>query len=708
MSFVRSFLVVGCLFLGLVAPAAGAEPFTLEQIMGSPFPSGLVASPVGDKVAWVFNHKGQRDIWVSSSPDYVGGPVTDLTADDGQEIGALAWSPDGLFLAFVRGGPPNSAGELPNPVGDPSGVERSVWVVRIRDSLMRRIDEGSSPLFMADGRHLAYIKEGKVWLSEVGSFEGGSVALPSQLIEGRGTFGSLRLSPDGRRLAFVSDRGSHSFVGIYDFRQDQLSYLDASVDRDTSPVWSPDGSRVAFVRLPARVGPTSIFTALREGTPWSIRLIDLESEAHEGFELWRAVHGPGSVFRGLVADRQLFWTRDDSLIFPWELDGWTHLYTIPAAGGPPRLLTPGAFEVEAVSMAPDRSYVVFSSNEDDIDRRHLWRVRPGDLRPTPLTRGESIEQSPVVVGDGSVIFLSSDGKRPLEPAILSDGEVRRLASSLQSPGFPTDSLVEPRQVLFPAADGMTIHGQLFEPPPEYIGQRPALVFFHGGSRRQMLLGWHYSSYYHKCYAFNQFMASRGFVVLSVNYRSGIGYGLGFREAQGYGASGASEFQDVLGAGLFLRSMPRVDGGAIAAWGGSYGGYLTALALARASDLYAAGVDVHGVHDWRRTIKNFVPSYNPLEDPESARVAFEASPLASVDTWRSPVLLVHGDDDRNVPFLETIELVQKLREQAVEIEMLVLPDEVHGFLVHRHWLEVFERASEFLLRRLGGQEPETSD
>ena len=108
--------------------------------------------------------------------------------------------------------------------------------------------------------------------------------------------------------------------------------------------------------------------------------------------------------------------------------------------------------------------------------------------------------------------------------------------------------------------------------------------------------------------------------------------------------------------------------------------------------------MHGVHDWRRTIKNFVPSYNSLEDPESARVAFEASPLASVDTWRSPVLLVHGDDDRNVPFLETIELVQKLREQEVEIEMLVLPDEVHGFLVHRHWLEVFERASEFLLRR----------
>ena len=208
------------------------------------------------------------------------------------------------------------------------------------------------------------------------------------------------------------------------------------------------------------------------------------------------------------------------------------------------------------------------------------------------------------------------------------GTARCAASPLACarPVLPADSLIEPRQVRFPAADGLMVHGQLFEPAAEYGEDRPALVFFHGGSRRQMLLGWHYSSYYHACYAFNQYMASRGFVVLSVNYRSGIGYGLDFREPAGYGASGASEFQDVLGAGLFLRSMPRVDGDAIAAWGGSYGGYLTALALARASDLFAAGVDVHGVHDWRRTIKNFVPSYNALEDPESARLAFESLAL----------------------------------------------------------------------------------
>ena len=124
-----------------------------------------------------------------------------------------------------------------------------------------------------------------------------------------------------------------------------------------------------------------------------------------------------------------------------------------------------------------------------------------------------------------------------------------------------------------------------------------MIFFHGGSRRQMLLGWHYMDYYHNAYGMNQYLASLGYVVLAVNYRSGIGYGLNFREAINYGASGASEFNDVLGAGLYLRTRPDVDPKRIGLWGGSYGGYLTALGLARASDLFAAGVDFHGVHDW---------------------------------------------------------------------------------------------------------------
>jgi len=260
--------------------------------------------------------------------------------------------------------------------------------------------------------------------------------------------------------------------------------------------------------------------------------------------------------------------------------------------------------------------------------------------------------------------------------------------------------VTPTAVTFSATDGMKIPAQLFLPKGLKVGEkRPALIFTHGGSRRQMLLGWHYMDYYHQTYAMNQHLASLGYVVLSVNYRSGTGYGMEFREALNYGATGASEFADVLGAGLYLRSRPDVDGARIGLWGGSYGGFLTALGLSRASDLFKAGVDIHGVHDWNVVVGNFAPAFDPLKREAFAKLAFQSSPMASIDSWRSPVLVIHGDDDRNVPFSETVDLVQQLRKRNVEVEQLIFPDEVHGFLLHRNWNRAFERTAEYFGRKL---------
>lgn len=257
----------------------------------------------------------------------------------------------------------------------------------------------------------------------------------------------------------------------------------------------------------------------------------------------------------------------------------------------------------------------------------------------------------------------------------------------------------PQVVHFPAADGMMITGQLFVPRNASLAKKPAVVFFHGGSRRQMMPAWHPMYYYHNAYAMNQHLASRGYIVLSVNYRSGTGYGMEFREALHYGRTGASEYQDVIGAGLYLKQRPDVDGARIGAWGGSYGGYLTALALARASDLFAAGVDLHGVHEWSLGIQPFVPDYNPQTIDEATRLAWQSSPMSSVDGWRSPVLLIHGDDDRNVFFSQTVKLVEALRKRKVEFEQIVFPDEVHDFLLYRNWIRAYQASADFLDRKL---------
>ncbi len=684
--------------IAIVTLASGLEaqrPFTVEQILSSPFPSSLVASPTGSRLAWVQNDEGRRNIWIAEGPDYEGRQITSYSEDDGQDLGSLRFTNDGTTIVFVRGGAPNRQGEIPNPLSLPDEQERAIWTVPFSGGEPQKLAVGSSPAVSPDGQTVLFIRSRQIWSVAFGEEA-------EKLFHIRGSARSVRWSPDGSKVAFVSARGDHSFVGVYDLEEETVRYLSPGVESDGEPVWSLDGESIAFMRVPPQMDRVP-FSPVRSADPWSILVANVATGETE--VVWTADEGPGSAVRGVVADNQLFWGDDDRLVFPWEKDGWTHLYSVRASGGEATLLTPGDFEVEDVVLSYDKREILFSSNQDDIDRRHIWRVSVRGGSPEPVTSGDGNEWAPAISGDGiAVAFLASDARHPAHAAVdVGSGHSQALVSENVFGEVPVQELVEPQQVIFPGADGMPIHGQLFLPPNRQRGQQyPAVLFFHGGSRRQMLLGWHYRGYYHNAYGLNQYLASRGYIVLSVNFRSGIGYGMEFREALNYGAQGASEFNDVLGSGLYLRSRPDVDPARIGLWGGSYGGYLTALGLARASDLFAAGADFHGVHDWNAVIRNFVPSYDPIARAEVARLAYESSPMASIDGWRSPVLLVHGDDDRNVPFSETVDLVAALRERGVEYEQLIFPDEVHGFLLHRHWVAAYEATADFFERKLKGR------
>jgi len=689
----RHSLVVALLAVALPCAAQGKQP-SLEDLLSTPFPDGLVAAPAGGAIAWTFDDEGSRNVWVARPPDYKARKITSYTGDDGQEITDLAFTPDGNAVAYVRGQNANGHGEVPNPALNVDGEKQEVWVASLSGGAPRKIGEGHALAMSPSGDRIAYVKGGQIWSASLKD------TLPgAQLMHTRGSAGALRWSPRGEKLAFASRRGDHSFIGVYDASAKTLEYLSPSVDDDGSPIWSPDGSRVAFIRIVTTSRRPS-FGANRTEEPWSIVVADVATGA--GHEIWKAKAGVGSAFRDIVADAQLMWGQGDRLVFPWERDGWTHLYAVSASGGDATLLTPGDFEVEHVSLAPDRSTILYSSNQGDVDRRHIWRVGVSGGKPAAVTSGAGLEWSPVQTSDGkAVAMLRSDVKIPARPAVLvGSAAPRDIAPELIPARFPSSALVTPQQVIFPSGDGMLLHGQLFLPPGGTKGERhPAVVFFHGGSRRQMLLGWHYMYYYSNAYAMNQFLASRGFVVLSVNYRSGIGYGLNFREALDYGATGGSEYNDVQGAGLFLRSRADVDSSRIGAWGGSYGGYLTALALARSSDIFSAGVDFHGVHDWNLEWETFVPGWRILKDQEARRTAFLSSPMAYESTWRSPVLLIQGDDDRNVAFSQTVQLAEDLRKQGVDVEQLIFPDEVHDFLLHKNWLAAYTASYDFFSRKL---------
>jgi dipeptidyl aminopeptidase/acylaminoacyl peptidase len=672
--------------------------FSIEQVLSAPFPADLMAAPAKGRLAWVFNAEGKRNIWVAEPANgghnYTARQITSYSEDDGQDVGELAWTPDAESIIYVHGGDLEfSEKPYPNPADITSAIEQDVWVVAVKGGDPRMIGEGHSPVVSPAGDLVAYLLKGQIWLAKLSGND-----KPQQLIHFRGEAESLAWSPDGKSLAFVSNHGDHNFVGIISIDKKTLTYVNPSTDRDQDPVWSPDGKRLAFLRLPS--SKTIMFGPKREGAPWSIHVYQVDSNNDQ--EIWKAAQGRGSVFHEVVADTQLLWAANDRIVFPWERDGWTHLYAVPASGGSATLLTPGDFEVEYVSMSADRKSLVYSSNQDDIDRRHVWRVSADGSRPEALTSGNGIETAPVVSSDNrTVAVLRSDARVPMRPAILDGQEIHDLAPGSIPASFPASQLVAPQQVIITSADGMQIHGQLFLPADNSGARHPAVVFFHGGSRRQMLLGWHYMAYYSNAYGMNQFLASHGYVVLSVNYRSGIGYGLDFREAINYGASGASEFNDVQGAGLYLRSRADVDPQKIGLWGGSYGGYLTALGLARSSDMFAAGVDFHGVHNWNTEMQNWIPTYKPEAQPEEARIAWESSPLASIKTWRSPVLLIQGDDDRNVPFSESVALADALRKQGVHYEELIFPDEIHDFLLHRTWVAGYTAAAKFFDRQFAG-------
>jgi dipeptidyl aminopeptidase/acylaminoacyl peptidase len=680
------------LFSILIRPLFCAEVFTLEAVLSAPFPSGLVASSKGDLVAWVFNERGRRNIWIAKGPEYKARKLTAYSEDDGQDITGLAFNPDASMIVFVRGGPANGAGEYPNPRSDSGGVEQALWAVKISGGAPWRIGEANNPVPSPSGKDAVYLLKGQIYLADLAG-----PAKPHLLFKARGTCGQPAWSPDGLNIAFVSFRGDHSFIGIYDLARKSIRWIAPSLDQDVSPVFSPDGKNLAFFRFPGSMNAPSF----SEGESFRLMIADVGSG--EAREVWKCPDESGG-FVQKYATLPLQWASEGRLLFYSEHEGWTHIYSLPSGGGTPVCLTPGNFDVEDCAVSPDRKTLVFNSNSGDPDRRHLWSVSASGGTPEILTPGKGIEWTPVWSSSGDAVgFLCSTATQPAVPAVLSlaKREKRLVAPELIPAGFPAKSLVEPEPVIFKAGDGLEIHGQIFLPEAAKPGERrPAVIFMHGGPIRQMLLGWHMRGYYHNAYAFNQYLANQGYIVLSVNYRSGIGYGRAFRTAPNQGPRGASEYQDIVAAAKYLQGRPEVNPQKIGLWGGSYGGYLTALGLARDSAIFAAGVDLHGVHDW--SLDRRLPQGGDwnIQGDEVIRLAYDSSPVADVRFWSSPVLFVHGDDDRNVDFNQTVDLVQRLRKEGkAHVETIVFPDEVHSFLLHRRWIETYGAAADFFNRFL---------
>jgi dipeptidyl-peptidase-4 len=378
------------------------------------------------------------------------------------------------------------------------------------------------------------------------------------------------------------------------------------------------------------------------------------------------------------------------------VDEWDRYYALdimnPSARPVLLTTTDGLIEDQtSIAVSGDGKTFYYCTNAQDIERRHIWAVPVGGGTPVRITTGEGVETSPAPLASGKYLAtLSADWKMPQSLGVWSLGNTatQKIVFPTSRPGFPMDAHVKPEIVITKAADGVEVHNQVFVPKDLKPGdRRPAIVFVHGGPVRQMMPAYHYMQFYHWAYGINQWLANQGYIVMSINYRSGIGYGRSFRTAPNTGGAGNSEYQDVVAGGKYLQTRPDVDPNRIGIWGLSYGGVLTSQALARNSDIFKAGVDLAGVHLWGNSL-----------DPES--VSYQSSTIGAIDGWKSPVLLIQGDDDRNVAFQQMTGLVQLLRQRDVYFELIVFPDDVHESLLHSRWIYTLGRMETFLHKFLG--------
>jgi len=675
-------------------PRRPSERFTMAAIIATP--SIEPPAPAGDglSVAYLTREAESRNVYFLRVGEKAR-RLVNYGDDDGRDLSDVVVSKSGGAVAYVRGGRVNRQGDSPNPPSSTDMPQQRVWIVGTESDAPRLLGSGNEPIFTPDDRYIlwrsgnAVMAAALVWSNRhlLGVGEPESFLL--------GSHAGMRFSPDGRKVAY--ERGDA--IEVRDLAARMTVRIPHGDAVDLGPVWSPDSRRLAFRREPSDSpglernwcgGGERYCGPMRSQKPWAIWTVSLADLVPH--QIWQARPGVGSIYYpldqryspGQFGD-ELFWSASDRIAFVWEGDGWRHLYAVPSAGGEAMLLTPGDGEVETVAIAMDRKQLLYATNIGDLGRRHIWSVAFDGATPRAITSGEESQWAPVPLAAGRLAYLGAGWADPPQLSVReARGATREAGLPQPLASFPGKLLVKPELVEFPGSDGQKAFGQLFVPAHP---TGCAIVFSHGGIRRQMLPGFHYLETYQYLYEMNQYLASRGCAVLSVEYRSSIMRGEAFRNAPGWGFAENSEILDFVGAAHYLMARKDVEASrGVGIYGLSWGGYMTAEALALHSDLFKVGFDMAGVHT--------------ASDP----TGFAHSAVGQLGTWTSPVLLMQGDDDMNVNFNDGVVLARALQTRRPQVELVqhALPGQTHPMdQTYRRLVEVYSEGSEFLLSHLGG-------
>ncbi|HXF95234.1 MAG TPA: prolyl oligopeptidase family serine peptidase [Gemmatimonadales bacterium] len=400
---------------------------------------------------------------------------------------------------------------------------------------------------------------------------------------------------------------------------------------------------------------------------------------------------------GLVAG----WLKDgETVYYGSEETGYAHLYTVPASGGPPRALTGGDWEVLGAELSPDGRTFYLHTNEGDWGQVHFWALDVRSGEKTRLTSAEG-RQDVVVSPDGRLLaVLHSTADHPPELYLQRNAPrapMRQITEST-TPEFRSFAWTKPEIVMIPARDGISVPARIYRPmgvPSNGAG----VIFVHGAGYLQNVHRW-WSSYYRE-YLFHHLLASRGYTVLDLDYRGSAGHGRAWRTAI-YRHMGSKDLTDQVDAARWLVRELGLDSTRIGIYGGSYGGFITLMAMFTEPGVFAAGAALRPVTDWAHY--NHPYTARILNEPQADSAAYRrSSPIYFAEGLRGRLLICHGMVDDNVHFHDTVRLVQRLIELGKENwEVAIYPVEPHGFRRNDSWTDEYRRILKLFDETIGSR------
>jgi dipeptidyl aminopeptidase/acylaminoacyl peptidase len=476
----------------------------------------------------------------------------------------------------------------------------------------------------------------------------------------------------------VGDVQEGQRAGILDLATGVVKWIEPGPkDRHLSVMtvgWAPREDRALLIAIPADYKDRWIYASTPDG---EVTTLD-----HLRDEAW--VGGPGLFTAG--------WMRDGaSVYFVSERSGYAHLYTVPARGGEAKALTAGKWEVTDVQLSPDGRTFYLTTSETHPGERALYSMSSRGGTRTRLTPQDGWNESLVSPDGRRVAVLHSTSDRPPELYLASLGAAPRQVTTSTTAEFRSGPWIQPEIVTIPARDGAQVYARIYR--PRDLGAQAngaAVLFVHGaGYLQDVHRGW--SSYFRE-YMFNHLLASRGYTVLSLDYRGSAGYGRDWRTGI-YRHMGGKDLSDQVDGVRWLVQREGVDASRVGLYGGSYGGFITLMALFTEPDVFHSGAALRSVTDWAHYNHWYTSRIlnQPQDDPEAYR---QSSPIYFAEGLKGNLLMAHGMVDTNVNFQDIVRLTQRLIELGkTNWELAVYPVESHGFVRPDSWTDEYRRILE---------------